>query len=1041
MAFGLKRLVLVASLMVSGIAVPSQAAANGVTLGFDTSFGSGGVVTHAQPVGASPTDPVDGLVDSSGRLVSLVNFNVLLGGPYDGRVGFVVARHTNAGLPDTNFGINGVTAPVPSTSGSALVELPDGTLVVGAVGSTGSILRAYTTTGELKTSFGNNGIAFVSRDANTYSRAEIHVKVQGARLVVALLPNGRTSSQSVVTQVHGFTFDGAVDNTYGNQGLVTLQVNTAIQNFILEDIEVTINNQLLLLGNAALAPTQQQIDNQSPEMFAAVVVRLRSDGNLDTDFANSGFNVPGHLVVPPAGSPFMEATRIAVATTQVAADSSYGKLMVTGRMGTDPATSEIFFARFSANGMTDTGFGSSGILDTNITAEYGNTRISDIHMMSNGESRATMFQDATTPKRSAVLGITEMGVISQNTILWLGAGNSAGVNRILAESGQNFVVLATTDVNVQANVYVRINAAGEHDAMYGISGLAGVPVELNAPGTLWLDAVRQTDGTLLMAGSMLSFDSSGDSQISGLIARVSASGAIDTTFGTNGYVRIDIVDFGVWVNNLVALSSGKFLILLNGIGLNGSYARVARMNANGSLDTTFGMALGFTDIADTYRMIGYPGESSMSMITDTSGRIVIVGTVKNSDNDDLAFMQRMNAEGILDNTFDGSTGNSNGFVTFTFPGEHGLLDVVSHSRGGYVVVGQDEDVPFVARISEDGIFDTSFGSRTSPGVQPIEIADGRGGVMNGAVQSLAQLSSGGIIVTGSFYDFPSETTLHFVARFSADGEADTSYDGSSGTGNGLVTFSAGSDDFEERHYGMTALDDGSVVLAGFRMLMMDRNARGLDKGFLIALDSSGRIDRSQGVNGYHFVGNDSSWNALSGVIQVSANQLMTFGTFSDDIVQHAFVSRFTVTPLSTAIDTPTLNSPTVEAPVTSAPLADSPAVVAPVASPVSAPVAAPVADIAVVAVATPVKAVPKLVKPVVRRKKSVTRTALMKYMKLTMPKGSKVTITVSARSKRFCKLSKTRIVYVRPGKCLVRVTVRPKKGIMRSATTTMLVKR
>jgi hypothetical protein len=122
----------------------------------------------------------------------------------------------------------------------------------------------------------------------------------------------------------------------------------------------------------------------------------------------------------------------------------------------------------------------------------------------------------------------------------------------------------------------------------------------------------------------------------------------------------------------------------------------------------------------------------------------------------------------------------------------------------------------------------------------------------------------------------------------------------------------------------------------------------------------------------------------------------------------------------------------VAAPVVVAPVAEVAVVVAPVSTPDVAPV---------VAVATPVKAVPKLVKPVVLRKKSVTRTALMKYMKLTMPKGSKVTITVSAKSKRFCKLSNTRIVYVRPGKCLVRVTVRPKKGIMRSATTTMLVKR
>lgn len=1036
MRHGMKKLWMAIAVLVTCVTVANPASASGVTIGLDTSFGTNGVRTHAQPIGVSPTDPADGVIDSSGRLVSLVNFNVGLGEPFEARVGFVVARHTADGLTDMSFGNDGVSAPVASTTGSSLVELPDGTLVVGAVGLGGTTLRAYTTTGAAKTSFGNNGVVYVSRAANIYAQAEIHVKVQGNRLVAALLPSSRFS-QPVVTQVHGFTFDGGVDDTYGNDGSVTLQVNTAFQDFILEDIEVTINDELLLMGNAMLAPTQDQINNSSPAMYAAIVVRLTSAGAIDSSFANYGSNPPGHLVVPSSGSPFMEAMRIAVAKTEVPADSNYGKFMVAGRMGTDTATSEIFFARFFANGISDTGFGTSGVLDTNIDAKYRRTRIGDLHMMSNGESRATMFQNATNPERSAVLGITQMGVVSWNTSLSLGAGNTVGINRILAAPGQKFVVLAATDVNARANVYVRIDATGERDAMYGNNGLADVFVKLNAPLTLWLDAVRQTDGTMFMAGTISFYDSSGNSQTSGLIARVAPTGLVDTTFGTNGYVQVDVANISLWINKIDVLPNGKILILLNGTGINVSYARVARLNADGSLDTTFGTSGGFSDVADTYRVVGDPGELAMRMIVETSGHIVVAGTVRDGNFDKFAFMQRMNADGTLDNAFDGTSGIGNGFVTFTFPGEHGFLDVVTHVQGGYVVVGQDADVPFVARVTTNGVLDTTFGSRASPGVQQISIANGRGGVMEGVAQRLAQTSSGNIIVSGNLYDIPSGTSVHFVARLTAGGEPDVSYDGSSGTSDGLVTFTAESDDFEERNYGMNAFEDGSVVLVGLRLLTGQYPSMGLGNGFLIALDSSGRIDTSQGTNGYHLVEYYNGWNALIGVIQASTNELMTFGTSSNGIFQHAIVSRFTVNLVSTVVETP--------APVL---VPDVPAVVVAPALPSAAPIVAPnvpIAEVSVVApvtaVAVPTTVVKKLTKPVVLRKKSVSRPTLMKYLKLTMPKGSKVTITVSAKSKRFCTLEKTSIVYARPGKCLVRVTVRPKKGIMRSATTTMVVKK
>ena len=1032
----MKKIALSIALLFAGVTVTGHVAASGVSFDLDTSFGTDGTVTHAQPTGVSSTDPADGVIDSFGRLVSLVNFNVEEVNIISGHVGFVVARHTVDGQVDTTFGIGGATAPVPETTGAAVVLLPDGTLVVAAIGTDGATLRAYTSNGFVKNSFGVNGIVYVSRSANSDSRAEIHLKLQGTRLVVVLLPGGRFSSP-VVTRVHGFTLNGEIDSSYGTGGFLTLQVNQSIQNFVMTDIATTINDQLLLMGNALLAPTQDQINNSSPAMYAAVVVRLTSTGSVDTSFANYGSNPPGHLVVPPSGSPSIEGMQIAVAKTEVPADSNYGKFMVAGRRGAENPVSKIFFARFTANGMSDTGFGSSGILDTNISAAFGDASVSDVLMLSNGETKATLYDEISSPSRSAALGISQAGVLSWNTSMWLGSGASMGIGRILEAPEQKFIVMASTNVNLRANVYVRIDSAGNRDPLYGNAGLANVEVSLNAPVTIWVTADPQPNGMLVVAGTIRTFSSNGNAQLSGLVARLTTTGSLDSNFGTNGYTVVNVANAEVIIEDIVVLPSGKILILLNGyegIEMSAAHLSVMRLNTNGSVDLGFGNGNGYSKVADSEEVQFDPMQSPVEMTVDTNGRIVVVGTVKDDNAVSVAFMQRMNADGVIDASFDGATGSGNGYVTFTFPGEHGFNHIAPDASGKYLVTGHDNGIPFIARLMPDGLFDTSFGSPASPGVHPIETSNGQGGFREGVVLALAELPDGRVALAGNFEATSALVGAHFVTRFASDGTPDLDYDGSSGTGNGLVLFDIDAS-YQEIFTGMSAAADGSLVLTGMSMQIV-ANGLGAMKGLYIRVASGGQMGEVQVMEGeaLHY-----------GIVQTTSGEWIGFGSVSDSISIHAMISRFMMNSPSVVVESPASPGAVPADPVL---VPDVPVVVVAPAPPSAAPVVAPNVPIAevpvvapVIAVAAPTTVVKKLVKPVVLRKKSVSRSTLMKYLKLTMPKGSKVTITVSAKSKRFCTLKKTSIVYARPGKCLVRVTVRPKKGIMRSATTTMVVKK
>ena len=1042
MAFGLKKLVLVASLMVTGIAVSSQAAANGVTLGFDTSFGSGGVVTHSLPFGLSSTESIDGFIDASGRLVSLVNFNVSESDIEEVRTGFVLARHTAQGQLDTTFGVDGMTPPVSATISTALVVLPNGNIVVSGMGFFGGMsLHAFTSDGEVVNSFGVNGRVAIQTQQNfDFEEGDFLLNVQGNKLIASTRSDA-PSATNLTTFIRSFTFDGGIEPSFGTQGVVNLQTN-AVQNFALIDTEVTNDGRMLLMGNAMLPPTQEQIDNQSPAMFAAVVIRLTSNGSIDTSFADYGLNVPGYLVIPPSGTAFIEGMRIAVSKTEVPADLAFGKFIVSGQTSS-PNGESIFFSRFMANGMPDTGFGTSGTLMTDISAANNSAFVFDMHLAANGELKAALIEVTGSPGQPvvAVLAISANGNASGQSNLQLGAGSVVSVARILPELDETFVVLASTDVNQLANVYVRISAAGQQDPDYGNDqGLANVDIEYNATHIGWTAAFKADNGYTYLGGLTSGLGTDGDAATSWLVVRLTLTGSIDPTFGVDGYASINNMPNGD-VRKINVTPDGKVYVLgIEQRGLNGTLAGLGRLNANGSIDTTFGGDnSGSVPVAEGMRIDFNPMQSPIDMIVQHDKRVVVVGTIDNDNR--VAFMQRFNEDGTLDTSFDGVGGSDNGFVRFTFAGDRGFNLVQQHLSGGYLVAGQENGVPFIGRITTSGVFDASFEVPASPGMRPIETSDEFGALRNGEVSSMAQMSDGTIVVAGWLAMTEAPGMQKFLARFDSNGVYATGFDGPSGTSDGLVVL--GADPLrQEVITGLMLLSDGSMVLAGSRA-QLDGMEIPEQTGFFLFATSDGRIDTATGDNGYLIVGDSSNMSGFFSLISTGDNEWIGVGLSGDFLRLNGIVARIMLsgTPVVPAVppivDAPDV-VPVVVAPVVVAPVADVAPVVAPVAdvAPVSALVVAPV-----VAVTTPVKAVPKLVKPVVLRKKSVTRTALMKYMKLTMPKGSKVTITVSPKSKRFCKLSKTRIVYVRPGKCLVRVTVRPKKGIMRSATTTMLVKR
>src|SRR5215213_3571179 len=211
---------------------------------------------------------------------------------------------------------------------------------------------------------------------------------------------------------------------------------------------------------------------------------------------------------------------------------------------------------------------------------------------------------------------------------------------------------------------------------------------------------------------------------------VLAAGALDTTFDPIDLDGVLIGNLGapatanVRFNTVITQSDGKILAA-------GSYDvlsnaeqdfLVARFNANGSLDTTFGIDgpdAGTTpDGFINFDFVSPGGQYSAEDITlDAAGRIIVVGSGPASTSFLSWTVARLTPNGLLDTTFNGT-----GKVTTSWVGTFGNVGGAAHgvavqSDGKIVVAGDVRNSVFLSNIdfglvryNVNGTLDSTFGT-------------------------------------------------------------------------------------------------------------------------------------------------------------------------------------------------------------------------------------------------------------------------------------------------------------------------------------------
>lgn len=170
------------------------------------------------------------------------------------------------------------------------------------------------------------------------------------------------------------------------------------------------------------------------------------------------------------------------------------------------------------------------------------------------------------------------------------------------------------------------------------------------------------------------------------LARLTADGAVDTTFNTTGRVTLQAATSGGVSTGLSMLSAARLTrdgrIVVVGEGSDRGMA-VMRFNANGSLDTTFGQngrsLIKFSGISDE--------DIPMALALQGNGRIVAAGSATNratgAAHQDF-LVGRWNADGSVDTTF-GEQGLKVAQVSTVEDGAYAVAVEVSGNilAGGY----------------------------------------------------------------------------------------------------------------------------------------------------------------------------------------------------------------------------------------------------------------------------------------------------------------------------------------------------------------------
>ena len=373
---------------------------------------------------------------------------------------------------------------------------------------------------------------------------------------------------------------------------------------------------------------------------------------------------------------------------------------------------------------------------------------------------------------------------------------------------------------LQERCLMRFNSDGSKDTTFNIG--------LGAPGgSLLRDIALQPDGKILITGQFISWDG----QPKGGFIRLNNDGSLDNSFVLN------TEDVGF--TNIELQTDGKIVGIAANI-INGNFVRVARYNGDGTLD------LNFTP--------DQPNGGIYGLALQTDGKILIGGFLTEIGGVAKNSFARLNSNGTVDTSFNSNTGFNEKVTTITLQpdgkvvmgGDFTLFDGVIQNKIIRFESNGARDVSFGigsgfnntvrsiviqsdGKLLVGGNFTTYNGASTNyltrlntDGTKDADFIMGVG--FNDYVKTIALQSDGKIVIGGNFTQNNGQVQKYCI-RLNSNGTKDESFTAATA--------------FNDRITKIEMQSDGKIIVGGNFSTFNGQN-----QGHIIRLNPNGTKDDS-----------------------------------------------------------------------------------------------------------------------------------------------------------------------------------------------------
>ncbi|WP_282067954.1 T9SS type A sorting domain-containing protein [Olleya namhaensis] len=430
---------------------------------------------------------------------------------------------------------------------------------------------------------------------------------------------------------------------------------------------------------------------------------------------------------------------------------------------------------------------------------------------------------------------------------------------IVKDNGAFVVSGYTTNSNGNKDIALaQYNSDGSLDTLFGTNGI--VTLDINGLDEDAISSTFQSDGKIITVGET-------DNKV--VVARFNSNGTIDTSFATNGIFVYNISSEDVAI--AVAISTNHEIYI--GCRFFFDYG-VIKLTELGTFDSTFGTnGIVTTDLGSVDYL------TDIKLLSDN--KLIVTGTSGNNhsgingDSFDKAII-KYNSDGSLDTTF-----NSNGiiFTTYEDGGDDSGNALIIQPDNKIVVcgssyIGTEDDNFALARYNIDGSVDTSFGIN---GVSIIDHGLDFEICTSALLQGDGKILVGGYVINGTTFDF------NFgLARYNSDGSIDSSF------GNNGIILTDLNNNSSDYAYSM-AFQNNKILLTGSTRVSGNSDDFAIVR--YLADDTLGINELTENTNTYSiypnptsrvfYITNKSKKNTISNIVIYSINgtKIKSFSDF------------------------------------------------------------------------------------------------------------------------------------------------------------------